>query len=79
MSAAHSDLVVEQAHEKALHPSGTHTPRHQAKAGAALEELLAQFEHTHEPVIAVDMDDVLSQTNYVVAKCELLVQFRVQK
>ena len=73
MSAAQSDLDVALAHEKAEHPSGISTPHHQAQAGQALEELLAQFEHTHEPVIAVDMDDVLSQTNHVVAQCESIV------
>lgn len=77
MSAAESDLVVEQAHEKAEHPEGTNTPRHHAQAGAALEELLAKFEHTHEPVIAVDMDDVLTQTNSVVAKCALRISRHV--
>ncbi|THH29738.1 hypothetical protein EUX98_g4458 [Antrodiella citrinella] len=68
MSAAESDLDVKLAHERAEHPSGTNTPRHQAQAGAALDEMLAKYEHTDEPVIAVDMDDVLSKTNYVVAK-----------
>lgn len=48
--------------------SGISTPRHLAPAGAALDELIRDFKPGHEPVIAVDMDDVLSQTNEVVAK-----------
>ena len=68
MSAAQSDLAVELAHEK--DKLGTETPRHKAAPGSALDELLAEFEHTHEPIVAVDMDDVLSQTNEVVALCE---------
>lgn len=50
--------------------SGINTPRHTAPAGSALDELVRDFRPGHEPVIAVDMDDVLSQTNDVVAKCE---------
>ena len=68
MSAAQSDLAVEQAHEKDR--LGIETPRHKAAPGSALEELLAEFQHTKEPIIAVDMDDVLSQTNQVVALCK---------
>jgi len=48
--------------------SGVNTPRHLAPPGSALEELIRDFQPGHEPIIAVDMDDVLSQTNNVVAK-----------
>ena len=68
MSAAQSDLVVGLSHEQ--NHAGIETPRHKAAPGSALEELLAELRHTHEPVIAVDMDDVLSQTNEVVALCK---------
>ncbi len=68
MSAAQSDLAVGLSHEKER--LGIETPRHEAAPGSALDELLAEFEHTHEPIIAVDMDDVLSQTNEVVALCK---------
>ena len=62
MSAAQSDLVLEQSHTQ----SGTDTPRHQATPGSALAELHIP---TDKPLIAVDLDDVLSQTNRVVAEC----------
>ncbi|KAI0080025.1 hypothetical protein K474DRAFT_1658267 [Panus rudis PR-1116 ss-1] len=69
MSAAASDLVVEQAHERLQHPSGTETPRHQAPAGSAVDTLVSHIDISHgEPIIALDMDDVLSQTNEIVAK-----------
>ena len=68
MSAAQSDLAVELSHDK--EKLGIETPRHKAAPSSALDELLAEFEHTHEPIIAVDMDDVLSQTNDVVALCK---------
>ena len=63
MSAAQSDLVVEQSH---LH-TGTETPRHKAAPGSAIAELHIP---TDKPLIAVDLDDVLSQTNRVVMECE---------
>ncbi|EMD41551.1 hypothetical protein CERSUDRAFT_110103 [Gelatoporia subvermispora B] len=52
MSAAASDLAVEQVHEK-------------AQAGSALKELGIPAD---KPLICVDLDDVLSQTNRVVAE-----------
>ncbi|KAJ3552817.1 hypothetical protein NM688_g3952 [Phlebia brevispora] len=61
MSAAQSDLVVEQSH---VH-TGVDTPRHLAAPGSALGALHIP---TDKPLIAVDMDDVLSQTNRVVAE-----------
>lgn len=67
MSAAGSDLAVELAHERAS--AGIETPRHKAAPGSALEELIAEIKPGAEPIIAVDMDDVLSQTNEIVAKC----------
>lgn len=67
MSAATSDLIVELAHERA--GAGIETPRHKAAPGTALDELIAEFAPSKEPIIAVDMDDVLSQTNEIVATC----------
>ena len=49
-----------------LTASGSATPRTAARPGTALEE----FKDDGRPVIAIDMDDVLSQTNEVVAECE---------
>ncbi|KAH9853054.1 hypothetical protein C2E23DRAFT_868248 [Lenzites betulinus] len=46
-------------------PSGHATPRTAAPPGSALEDFV---HHLDRPVIAVDMDDVLSQTNDAVAK-----------
>lgn len=48
-------------------PSGHATPRTAAPAGSALEDFVHDLDR---PVIAVDMDDVLSQTNLAVAQCE---------
>ena len=61
MSAAQSDLVVSQASE-----SGVDTPRHRALPGSSLDEILKQSD---KPLIAVDMDDVLSETNQATAAC----------
>lgn len=47
--------------------SGHATPRSAARPGTALEEFIHD---DNRPVIAIDMDDVLSQTNEAVAKCE---------
>ncbi|KIP06933.1 hypothetical protein PHLGIDRAFT_106379 [Phlebiopsis gigantea 11061_1 CR5-6] len=60
MSAAQSDLAVQQSHES----SGTDTPRHRALPGSSLEEIVKASD---KPLIAVDMDDVLSETNQTVA------------
>ncbi|KAL1952218.1 hypothetical protein VTO73DRAFT_1367 [Trametes versicolor] len=46
-------------------PSGHATPRTAAPAGSALEDFVHDLDR---PVIAVDMDDVLSQTNLAVAQ-----------
>ena len=55
--------------KKHLTTSGHATPRTAARPGTVLEE----FVHDHgRPVIAIDLDDVLSQTNEAVAKCELV-------
>lgn len=62
MSAAQSDLVVEQSHPH----SGVDTPRHMAAPGTALGDLRLPVDR---PLIAVDMDDVLSQTNRAVMEC----------
>lgn len=59
MSAAQSDLAVSQAHE-----SGVDTPRHRALPGSSLDEIVKQSD---KPLVAVDMDDVLSETNQAVA------------
>ncbi|KAI0803115.1 hypothetical protein BC629DRAFT_1491838 [Irpex lacteus] len=61
MSAAETDIIVEHAHEKAA--GGTDTPRHRALPGSSLDEILAASD---KPLIAVDLDDVLSQTNRAV-------------
>lgn len=63
MSAAQSDLDLAKAHED---PTGIDTPRHRALPGSSLEVILAASD---KPLIAVDMDDVLSETNQVVAEC----------
>ena len=53
--------------KKHLTESGHATPRSGARPGTVLEE----FVHDNDrPVIAIDLDDVLSQTNEAVAKCE---------
>lgn len=62
MSAAQSDLAVEQSHAY----SGTDTPRHRALPGSSLDEIVKASD---KPLIAVDMDDVLSETNQAVADC----------
>ncbi|EKM60797.1 uncharacterized protein PHACADRAFT_246940 [Phanerochaete carnosa HHB-10118-sp] len=59
MSAAQTDLAISQKHE-----SGIDTPRHRALPGSSLDEILKQSD---KPLIAVDMDDVLSETNQAVA------------
>ncbi len=66
MSAAETDIIVEHAHEKAA--GGTDTPRHRALPGSSLDEILAASD---KPLIAVDLDDVLSQTNRAVIECKL--------
>ncbi|KAI0706061.1 hypothetical protein BC835DRAFT_1311935 [Cytidiella melzeri] len=58
MSAAQTDIAVEQAHEQSA--GGTETPRHRALPGSSLDEILAASD---KPLVAVDLDDVLSQTN----------------
>jgi hypothetical protein len=63
MSAAQSDLDVQLAHE---HSTGVDTPRHRALPGSSLEEIVAASD---KPLIAVDLDDVLSETNQAVADC----------
>ena len=60
MSAASTDVAVEQTHEHAA-PSGDSLK----PAGVSLSELPP----SDKPLIAVDLDDVLSQTNRVVAEC----------
>lgn len=70
MSAAQTDLAVEQAHERALGSAGTDTPRHHALPGSSLDEIAKASD---KPLVAVDMDDVLSQTNWIVAQCEYLI------
>ena len=67
MSAAQTDIAVEQAHEKAH--GGIDTPRHRALPGSSLDEILTA---SNKPLIAVDLDDVLSQTNRAVIECEWL-------
>ena len=67
MSAAGSDLAVGLAHEKGS--AGIDTPRHNAAPGSALDDLISAIKPGEAPIIAVDMDDVLSQTNEIVAKC----------
>lgn len=62
MSAAHTDLAVQQSHE----PSGIDTPRHRALPGSSLDEIVKASD---KPLVAVDMDDVLSETNGAVAEC----------
>ena len=62
MSAAQSDLVLQQSRE----PSGVDTPRHRALPGSSLEEIVKA---SNKPLIAVDMDDVLSETNEAVMEC----------
>ena len=62
MSAAQSDLEVEQSHPH----SGVDTPRHMAAPGSALGQRDLPKDR---PLVAVDMDDVLSQTNRVVCEC----------
>ena len=53
--------------KKHLTSSGQATPRTAARPGTVLEEFVHQ---EGRPVIAIDLDDVLSQTNEAVAKCE---------
>lgn len=65
MSAAQTDLAVNQAHEKTA--GGTDTPRHRALPGSSLEEIVAASD---KPLIACDLDDVLSETNFAVAQCK---------
>ncbi|KAL6299660.1 hypothetical protein BKA93DRAFT_805631 [Sparassis latifolia] len=57
MSAASSDAAVQQSHSRA--------PSALPASGSALEGLALRPD---KPVIAVDLDDVLSQTNRVVAE-----------
>ena len=60
-----------KAYDPKLHitESGHATPRTAARPGTALED----FIHDNKrPVIAIDMDDVLSQTNEAVMECEYL-------
>lgn len=68
MSAAQTDLEIQQAHEKLEHASGVDTPRHRALPGSSLDEILKASD---KPLIAVDLDDVLSETNLAVAQCKL--------
>ena len=49
-----------------LTASGHATPRTAARPGTILEEFVSDG----RPVIAVDLDDVLCQTNEAVAECE---------
>ena len=63
MSAAQSDLAVQQFHEQG---TGIDTPRHRALPGSSLEEIVKASD---KPLVAVDMDDVLSETNQAVADC----------
>ena len=62
MSAAHTALAVQQS----LEGSGVDTPRHRALPGSSLEEIVKA---SNKPIVAVDMDDVLSDTNEAVAEC----------
>lgn len=45
-----------------------HGPRDNAPSGAALQE--AGLTSTDRPLICIDLDDVLSQSNRVVAECK---------
>ena len=62
MSAAHTALAVQQS----LEGSGADTPRHRALPGSSLEEIVKASD---KPIVAVDMDDVLCDTNLSVAEC----------
>ena len=53
--------------KKHLTLSGHATPRTAARPGTALQEFV---DDDGRPVIAIDMDEVLSQTNEAVAECE---------
>lgn len=67
MSAASTDAAVEHSHPHAP-PSGDGLK----PPGVALDELAA----SDKPLIAVDLDDVLSQTNRVVAECQSIPHSR---
>lgn len=56
--------------KKHLTDSGHATPRSSARPGTVLEEFVHEDDR---PVIAIDLDDVLSQTNEAVAECEFPV------
>ena len=66
MSAAQTDLDYERAHSHEGPTSGTDTPRHRALPGSSLDEIVAASD---KPIVAVDLDDVLSETNLAVAQC----------
>lgn len=63
MSAASTDAAVEQSHD------------HPAPSGDSLKlpgTSLSELAPSDKRLIAVDLDDVLSQTNRVVAECSCM-------
>lgn len=76
MSFAASKLQLESPTAELADPfASTSVLNHEAEVEAdALEKLLGLPSTTAGPVIAIDLDDVLSQTNQVVAECKSIKQ-----
>ena len=68
-----SDMSAAGSRHQLESPTGEHADFNEEPEKAALQKLLSSYPPSSRssiPVIAVDLDDVLSQTNLAVAQCQ---------